>query len=70
MPVERGLQGLCSNFLGCESFLESDSPEIMAVCETNLYDSIDSGNFSLRDYLSFIRKHFVTHIYGLAVYVK
>ena len=42
--------GLCSNFLACKSFLESKSPDILALCETNLDDSIDSGNFSVRGY--------------------
>ena len=37
--------GLCPNFVDCKSFLESNSPEILAVCETNLDKSIDSGNF-------------------------
>ena len=36
----------------------------------NLVDSIDSGNFSVRDYLHLIRKDSVTHMHGLAVYVK
>ena len=36
------------NFVDCESFLESNSPDILALCETNLDDSIDSGNFSVR----------------------
>ena len=61
---------LCSNFVECESFLESNSPDIHALCETNLDDSIDSGNFSVRDYLPLIRKDSVTHMHGLAVYVK
>ena len=52
------------------SFLESNSPDILALCETNLDDSIDSGNFSVRSYLSLIRKGSVTQMYGLAVYVK
>ena len=43
--------GLCSNFVECESFLESNSPDILALCETNLDDSIDFGNFSVRGYL-------------------
>ena len=30
-----------SNFVDCESFLESNSPDIPALCETNLDDSID-----------------------------
>ena len=43
--------GLHSNFDNCESFLESNCPDILALCETNLDDSIDSGNFSVRGYL-------------------
>ena len=39
------IQGLHSNFVECESFLESNSPNILALCETNLDESIDSGNF-------------------------
>ena len=33
-------------------------------------DSIDSGNFSVRGYLPLIRKDSITHMLGLAVYVK
>ena len=33
-------------------------------------DSIDSGYFSVRGYLPLIRKYYITHMYGLAVYVK
>ena len=44
-------QGLQSNFLECEFFFESNSPDILALCETNLDDSIDFGNFSLSAYL-------------------
>ena len=58
------------NFVDCESFLESNSPDILALCETNLYGSIDSGNFSLRGYLPLIQKDSSTHMHGLAVYVK
>ena len=36
-------QGFCSNFVDSESFLESDSPDILALCKANLSDSIDSG---------------------------
>ena len=55
--------GLRSNFVECESFLESNSPDILALYETNLDDSIDSGNFSV-GVIFLIRKDF------LAVYVK
>ena len=64
------IQGFCSSFVDCESFPESNSRDILALCETNLNDSIDSGNFSLRGYLSLIWKDSGTHIHGLAVYVK
>ena len=63
-------RGLCSNFVDCESFLESNSPDIIALCETNLPDSIDSGNFSVTSYLPFIRKDSSTHMHGLAVDVN
>ena len=64
------IRGLRSNFVDCESFLESNSPDILALCETNLDDSTDSGNFSVRGYLPLIRKDSSTHMHGLAVYVK
>ena len=64
------IRGLRSNFVDCESFLESNSPDILALCETNLDDSIDSGNFSVTGYLPLFRKDSSTHMYGLAVYVK
>ena len=62
--------GLCSNFVDCESFLESNSPDILALCETNLDDSIDTDNFSVRGYLPLIQKDSTTHIHDLAVYFK
>ena len=64
------IRGLRSNFVDCESFLKSNTPEILVLCEANLGDSIDSGNFYVRSYLPLIRKHSSTHMHGLAVYVK
>ena len=64
------IRGLCSNFVDCESFLESSSPDILALCKTDLDDSIDSGNFSVRGYLSLIQKDSITDMHGLAVHVK
>ena len=58
--------GFRSNFVDCESFLESNSLDILALCEANL----DSGNFSERGYLLFIQKDCTTHMHGLSVYVK
>ena len=48
------IRGLRSNFIDCKSFIESNSPHILSLCETNLDDSIDSGNFSVRGYLPLI----------------
>ena len=62
--------GLCLNFVDCKSFLESNSPDILALCQTNLDDSSDSGIFSVKGYLPLIQKDSITHIHGLAVYVK
>ena len=62
--------GLCSNFVDCKSFLESNSPEILALCEANLNDSIDSGNFFVRGYLPLIRKDSSTHMHCLTVYME
>ena len=64
------IRGFRSNFVDCESFLGSNSPDILALCETNLHDSIDSGSFSVRGYLPLIWKDSGTHMHGLAVYVK
>ena len=61
--------GLYSNFVECESFLESwhFCFIILALTET---DSIDSSNFSMRGYLPLIRKDSNTYMHGLAVYMK
>ena len=64
------IPGLRSNFVDCESFLESNSPDILNLCETNLDDSIDSGNVSVRGYLPLIRKDSSTRMHDLTVYVK
>ena len=64
------IRGLRSNFVNCESFLESNSPDILALCQANLDDSIDSSNFSVRGYLPLIRKYPSTHMLDLVVYVK
>ena len=64
------IRGLCSNFGECQSLLEANSPDILALCKTNLDDSICSGNFFVRRYLPLIQKDSVTDMYGLVVYVK
>ena len=61
---------LLSNFIDSKSFLESNSPDIFALCETSLDDSIDSSNLFARNYLPFVWKYSAIHMRGLAVYVK
>ena len=56
-------------FDDCKYFFESNSPDISVLCETNQDDSIDSGNFPVRGYLSFTQKDSSTHMHGLVVYV-
>ena len=64
------ISGLCSNFVDCESLLESNSLDILVLHERHLHCSIDSGNFFLRGYFPLIRKNSSIHMHGLAVYVK
>ena len=62
--------GLRYNFVDCKSFLGSSYPDIIALSETNLDNSIDSESFSVRGYLPFIQTDFSTHMHGFAVYLK
>ena len=66
------IQGVPYNFAECKLFLESDSPDILALCEceSNLDDSVDSSSFSVRGYLPLIWKDAITHMHGLAFYAK
>ena len=48
------IRDLCSNFVEYDAFLETNSPDILSLCETNLNDSIDTGNLSRRGYLPLI----------------
>ena len=64
------IRGLRLNFIDCEPYLGSNSPDILALFETILDDSVNSDDFSVRGYLPLIRKDSSTHMHGLAVYVK
>ena len=61
------IRGFCSSFDGCGSFLESNSPNFLVLCDTNLDGSIGSTNFSVRGYLLLIQKSSVTHTHSLIV---
>ena len=52
------------------TILNLESQTLLALCETNLGDSINSGNFSVRVYLPLTRKDSSTHMHGLTDYVK
>ena len=58
------IRGLLSNFADCKSFCESNSPDILALCETNL------DYLRVRGYVPSIQKDSSTHMQGLADYVK
>ena len=75
------VQLLCKKVLAHSSFSFSSfsslwifpsirSADILAPCETNLDDKIDSGNFSVGGYLPLIWKDSRTYMHCLAVYVK
>ena len=66
----RNIGVLRLSFVDCESFLELNSPDIFVLRETNLNDSIDSGNLSVRVCLPLIRKDSGTHKHGVAIYVR
>ena len=64
------IRGLRLNFVDCEPYLGSNFPDIFALFETILDESVNSDDFSVRGYLPLIRKDSSTHMHGLAVYVN
>ena len=62
--------GLRLNFVDCEPFLGSNSPDILGLFETVLDDSVNSDDFSVRGYLPLIWKDSNTHMHGVAVYMN
>ena len=61
---------MTSEFSVRDTKLLQNSPKILALCETNLDGSIDSGNFFVGGCLSLNRKDSSTHMPGLTVCVK
>ena len=64
------IRGLRSNFSSVESFLLQKSPDLLALCETNLKSDICSSDFQVDGYLPLIRKDSASHMLGLGVYVR
>ena len=62
--------GLCCDFDGCYwSFLKFNSSNT-PLCDTNFEVSIHNSDFPVRVCILLIWKDSVTHMHGLAVYVK
>ncbi len=64
------IRGLRSNINSVQSFLIQNSPDVLAMCETNLNPGISSSDFSVDGYLPLIRKDSDSHMHGLAVYAR
>ena len=64
------IRGFCSNFLRCESYLETNLPDILALSKTNLDDVVDSNSFIVEGYIPLICNDSSTHMHDLGVFVK
>ena len=66
----KNIRGLRSNFVDCEFFLESYSPNILALRGINLDEQVGSSSLSVIGYLPLIQEDSISHMRGLAVYMK
>ena len=57
------IRGFRSNFVVCESLLESNSLDIFSLCQTNIENPFHFSNFTMKCYLSLIHKDSVTHLF-------
>ena len=64
------IRGFPSSFVGCESVLESNFPDIFALCETNVEDSINSINFSLRGYFPLTQTDYYSYTWSCSLCIK
>ena len=64
------IRGIRTNFSHVESFLSNSSPDIFALCETNLNSLVSNQPLTVSGYLPPIRKDSSTHMHGLGVYVR
>ena len=64
------IQGLRSNFSSVESYLLQNSPDLLALCETNLNPAVSSLDLSVDGYYPLIRKDSDSHMLGLGVYLR
>lgn len=71
-PLNLSFSNICgihTNFCSVELFLFKKSPDILALCESNLNSSISSSDFSFSGYLPLLRKDSNVHMHGLEFYV-
>ena len=64
------IQGLHSNFVGCDVFLTSNLPEILGLCEANLNAWYVCFSFFVSGYFLLIWKDPVTNMHCLAIHTK
>ena len=64
------IRGLRSNFSSVESYLLQSSPDLLALCETNLSSAVSSCDLSVDGYLPLVRKDSNSHMLGLGVYIR
>ncbi|XP_065680992.1 uncharacterized protein LOC136094820 [Hydra vulgaris] len=64
------IRGLRSNFSSVESYLLQSSPDLIALCETNLSSAVSSYDLSVDGYLPLIRKDSNSHMLGLGIYIS
>jgi len=64
------IRGLRSNFSAVESYLLQNSPDLLALCETNLNPAVSSSDLSVDGYYPLIRKDSDSHMLGLGVYLR
>ena len=63
------IRGLRSNFSFVESYLLQSSPDLIALCETNLSSAVSSCGYLVDGYLPLIRKDSNSHMLGLGIYI-
>ena len=66
------IRGLRTNFAAVQSFLSTKSPDILALCETGLDESISDREFDVPGFSTLVTKHdhLNRHMHGLGVYIK
>ena len=71
LNISSNIRGFCTSYIHIQSFLTNNSPDILAICETNLNSNIDTKTEFLNPgYLPLLRKDSETHMHSLGVYIQ